>query len=243
MTLKFVGGAVLTLGVLLLLAALAQPATVPDSATTCVDAPYVGYGCSTVSYERPNYGRTSLIGVAVFFIFGGLFTYGIGVTRPSEPGGGTPPDSTGSSATANSRQGGDPQTLREQLEAHKAGRESATASTAGGRASRKSNARDPVADAGAAELVVDDRADRSTADPAVAVDADTRPFSPAVPVTVSALVSAFVLSWLLSAVTVVESGGLRTSVFALLSLPGVLVYRRYAARRTETDADPEEAAN
>lgn len=100
MNLKRFGGGCIALGILLSLVALAQPATVADTSTTCVDTWAYGQECSTVQYERPNYARSQLFGVGVFSTFLGLFVYGIGATR----GGGSASTST-STSTSTARSG------------------------------------------------------------------------------------------------------------------------------------------
>lgn len=249
MTLKSIGGAGLVLGLLVFLLALAQPATVPDSTTTCVESSYFGRDCSTVSYERPNYGRTRLIGGASSLVFGGLCAYGIGIARSSGSDKGWSSNLKGGSATtdsassADSRQRAAPRTLREQLEERKAGSESADAGVPDQQVVGDSITHDSIGNPEPTGHDVNERSKIENSGSTVMLNVDMEHLVAAVATTASALGSAFVLSWLLSVVTVVESVALRTMIFILFSIPGVLTYRTYAARRADTNAEPGEVTN
>lgn len=229
MSLKFIGGAGLVLAVLLFLLAAAQPATVADSTTTCIDSTYY-QDCSTVNYERPNPQRSQLFGAAGFLFFGGLLAYGVGAARSSndaEPG--SDGDATASPAQAGSTSSGT-ETLREQLDARQSdGADAATQPTP-----------EPVADESRPPLgyrnvdATTDAADEPPQDGSVDVENAPEWRVPStVSVTASALASAFVLSWLLGSVTAVGSVIARAFVFALCAVPGVLLYRRYVEMRPD----------
>lgn len=244
MNLKYFGGGCIALGILLFLAALAQPATVADTSTTCIDTWSYGQECSTVQYERPNYARSQLFGAGVFSTFLGLFVYGIGASRSggasgSSTGGPTRPPSGSESRTgspgsqsdgpenptdgperrAGGTGGGDPKTLRAELEARTADRsEPATAPP------------DRPASAG---TDVETDPGSAAADPTRS-SAGNRRLAPAAAVAASGLASAFALTWLVDLVATVESGVVRTLAFAAFALPGIALYGRY---RTDDPVD------
>lgn len=249
MALKFIGGTGLALGALLLFIALAQPATVPDSTTTCVDSTYFGHDCATMSYERPNYGRSSLMGGAIFLIFSGLFTYGIGAALSSEEESESPPvprDDLGGRTESASQQDPNRWTLREQLEARKAEREAGTARI-DDRISNEPSARDFALVTDAVEGAVTGPAGRDSVEDITSTETEqfdgNTGLPTTVPVTLSALASSFVLSALLSTITTVESLGVRALLFALLSVPGTLAYWWYTSQRAGPDTDSTEVVN
>jgi hypothetical protein len=240
MSLKLVGGAAVVLGILLALVALAQPATVTDSATACVDNPSLGRDCSTLTYDRPNYGRSSLFGGGIFLVVAGLVIYGVGASRsPARDD----LDNTvfeGGSASRTDRAAppthadGASSTLRQQLATRKARRESATDVAA-------DPSTEPSPPPGADPARRDDsvgRDDSPGATDGAATAEDERLLGPAAVASVSALASAFVLSWLFGLVVTVGSLALRTVAFVLLALPGVLCYRWFVTLPTDADADP-----
>lgn len=240
MALKFIGGCGIALGILVLLAALAQPATVTETSTSCVDSSYFGQDCSTVEYERPNHERAQLFGGGVFLLFTGLITYGVGAARhrSSGPSGGTSTASPqaapstaddgaldGAQATAGS-------TLREQLDARQAQRQGSVAETVDRDAGDAVDATSIGTEFDSSTVV--ERESRATPSSHA-----IRRLPPIVVVTGSGLASAFVLSWLLSGAMTVESVGLRALAFSLFALPGLVLSRRYATADPDAESSIE----
>lgn len=220
MALKFIGGSGIALGILLLLAAFAQPATVTETSTTCVDTTYYGQDCSTVEYERPNHTRSQLFGSGVFFLISGLITYGIGAARsgnsppPAEP---SPPGSSSVGPDVTNAREGDATTLREQLDAETA-------------EANREEAADIESPIRTASVDAVDETTQST-EPSTELNRSSSDsgLSAYLKPTASGLAAAFVLTWLLSGGVVVETPLGRAVVFALCSLPGIGVYSRYAS--------------
>ncbi|QRV15878.1 hypothetical protein JMJ58_02950 [Haloterrigena salifodinae] len=218
MALKFIGGCGIVLGLLLLLAAFAQPATVTETSTTCVDTTYYGQDCSTVEYERPNQTRSQLFGGGTFFLVSELTTYGIGAARSGNSLQSTEPStpkssSVGTDATDDRRT--DAMTLREQLDAKT--NPERTADT------DPSVRTDSVDTVGETTLPTAGPSAESTR------SASGRGLSAFLKPIASGLAAAFVLTWLLSGAFVVESPVGRAVVFAICSLPGIGLYTRYSS--------------
>lgn len=223
MNLKHFGAGCIALGILLFLAALAQPATVADTSTTCIDTWSYGQECSTVQYERPNHARSQLFGAGVFSTFLGLVVYGVGATRdggatasatsssPRRPSGPERP-TDGPDGSADGTGGGDATTLRAQLEARTADRSGPETAPP-----------DRPATAGADV----ERDAGSTAEGSTRASAGSSRLAPIAGVAASGLATAFALTWLVDLVATVESVTVRTLAFAAFALPGVALYGRY----------------
>lgn len=213
MALKLIGGCGIVLGLLLLLAAFAQPATVTETSTTCVDTTYYGQDCSTVEYERPNHTRSQLFGGGVFFLVSGLITYGIGASRNGNSSSPTGSSSLGTDSTDGREDNA--MTLREQLDA-KTNRER----TADTEPSVRTDSVDAVGETTPPTAELSTESTRS---------ASGRGTSAFLKLIASGLVAAFVLTWVLSGAFVVESPVGRAVLFALCSLPGIGLYTRYSS--------------
>lgn len=271
MNLQHVGAGCIALGILLFVAALAQPATVTDTSRTCIDSTWsYGQDCSTVEYQAPNPARSQLFGAGVFTTFFGVVVYVVGASRSG--GGrasGPPPSPARSSRSPDGSDGGsggheratarrrddDATTLRAQLDARTGDRRGSATDSPQARTTANAPAgptdgapTDATADAAAAGTsgpAVEPTPTSATDDGRLTVGAGAA---------VSSLASAYVLSWLLGLVATVETGLVRILAFAALALPGVALYSRYrtadaagetdgtAARDATDDADLEGAS-
>ncbi len=221
MSLKTLGAAGLVLAVLLFLLAAAQPATVAESSTACVDSTYY-QDCSTVSYERPNPQRAQLFSAAGVVFVLSLVTYGVGAARSSGDGsgGGDGPQP----GTASVDPGGT-DTLREQLAARQSER-GGDAVSAEATAGATERANSPPAAGTAAAEAEPESSELAGTDAEYGRDRDAL-VSPTAGVVGSALASAFVLGWLLDWVIHVDSAVAQALLFALFAVPGVALYHRY----------------
>jgi uncharacterized membrane protein len=71
------GWVLVVLGIFILLFGVAAPSTTTQTTTTCYDDP-TGYGqdCVRSSYDVPNTGKSSIIGIGIFAtIIGGFLAY------------------------------------------------------------------------------------------------------------------------------------------------------------------------
>jgi|GEM_PF-3110503 len=222
MSLKTLGAAGLALAVLLFLLAAAQPATVTDSSTACVDSTYY-QDCSTVSYERANPQRAQLFAAAGVVLVSSLVTYGVGAARSS---GGDSEGGGGAQSGAVSVNSGGSDTLREQLAARQSDGDDAVSAEATAAATERPHSPQ------AADTATADGAREPSEQGGAAAESDRDGgvlASPSVGVVGSALASAFVLSWLLDSVTYVDSAVARTLLFALFAAPGAALYHRYGS--------------
>ncbi|MCG1002598.1 MULTISPECIES: hypothetical protein [Halobacterium] len=221
MSLKSLGAAGLVLAVVLFLLAAAQPATVAESSTACVDSAYY-QDCSTVEYERANPQRAQLFVVAGIALVASLTTYGVGAARSSGDGSG---GSSSSKPRPASVESGGTDTLREQLAARQSEQEGDEASSDATRTEAENAQPTPPADT--ATVGTESEPNGRTDADAESGWSDNLLTSSTVGVVGSALASAFLLSWLLGSVTYVDSALAQTLLFALFAVPGVYLYARY----------------
>lgn len=262
MNLEHVGAGCIALGILLFVAALAQPATVTDSSRTCVDNPWsYGQDCSTVEYQAPNPVRSQLFGAGVFTTFLGVVVYFAGGSRSGGGSGTAPPSTLGASRPSRGPDGGDgtdrsgvdrprgddSTTLRAQLDARTGGRRGSATDSSAARATSR-------ADAGPSDGTTTDRTTHTASAGTSGRTVDSSPISTGgggwlsagAGAAASGLASAFLLSWLLGLVATVETGLVRILAFAALALPGVALYNRYwnggAADEAPDETDARDAA-
>lgn len=73
----YIGGGIVVIGLLILLLGFAMPATTTQTSRTCYDDPLsYGQSCATTTYESPNTGKYSAVGMGVLLsILGGGIIY------------------------------------------------------------------------------------------------------------------------------------------------------------------------
>lgn len=241
MAIKSIGLAALALGLVLVVIGLAQPTTVTDSSTTCIDSTYLGPSCSTVEYERSNPLRANLLGFGGFLLFGGLIAYGIGQSRPSGTSelSTTRSENRNTSADTNTTTAGPSESLGEKLAAHQSetaesGVESGNPSQANTEAETRS-----VHDSVPLSKKTDTAPTAGTLDQSGVKSADTSGWNIKQHgmVALSGLTCAILLSFLFSLVATTRSIGVASILFTLCSAPGMVLYWRYKTNSGTADTE------
>jgi hypothetical protein len=83
----YIGGGIVVIGLLMLLLGFAMPATTTQTSRTCYDDPLsYGQSCATTTYESPNTGKYSAVGMGVLLsILGGGIIYSDSISsKPSQ---------------------------------------------------------------------------------------------------------------------------------------------------------------
>jgi len=245
MRLKSLGGSVIALGILLLLLGLAQPATVADSSTACVDSSAFSQECSTVSYERPNVLRSQLIGAGIFLFVSGSIMYGVSSQREqtqsiSKTQRRPSPHTSNRESTERETQPreSNSQTLREQLEAKQQVREGVT----------DTESNDTDSSVGQSEYRGPAPVGNSTNTTETANEAKKKSVEPvsisgkksvqaflvgSLLVSGAGLIGAFLITGILGFAVTIQSGFLRVVVFVCSSLPGIGLVYLYRRRKPE----------